>query len=459
MKHRVVALAVLLWTLDASAKSILLTDVNVLPMDTPRVLERHSILITDGVIQAIGPVGSLLVPPDTIRVDGQGGFVLPGLSDLHAHIGGALADETSDVAANQFLLYLATGVTLLRDPGGSDAHFDYRRRINAGELLGPDLHFTSPILEGEDAVWDFAVQVVDPADVEPLIEGFAEQGYWGVKIYHTLSATVFDAVVEAARRHGLPVIGHVPFEVGIERALAKRMFSIEHLRGYDFDGLSAVELEKDGGRSARRFSSIARMTDARRTELVERTFQAGTWNVPTLVIARFLWDAKGREALARQPRFGLVHPAIQDAVKNASALDALFSPESRRTLQEVLPHQQALVRELHSRGAGILIGTDSVLPAYVPGFTPIDEMQAIAAAGIENFEVLHAATLKAAQALGVAGERGTVAVGKRASLIVLAENPVEDLAALWSLKGVLHRGRWLPLASLEHHLRDQLERD
>ena len=89
----------------------------------------------------------------------------------------------------------------------------------------------------------------------------------------------------------------------------------------------------------------------------------------------------------------------------------------------MLPHQQALVRELHSRGAGILIGTDSVLPAYVPGFTPIDEMQAIAAGGIENFAVLQAATLKAAQALGVAGERGTVAVGKRASLIVLAEKP------------------------------------
>ena len=90
---------------------------------------------------------------------------------MHAHIGGAVANETSDVAANQFLLYLATGVTLLRDPGGSDAHFDYRRRINAGELLGPDLHFTSPILEGEDAVWDFAVQVVDPADVETADRG------------------------------------------------------------------------------------------------------------------------------------------------------------------------------------------------------------------------------------------------------------------------------------------------
>ena len=137
MKHRVVALAVLLWTLDASAKSILLTDVNVLPMDTPRVLERHSILITDGVIQAIGPVGSLRVPPQTIRVDCQGGFVLPGLSDMHAHIGGAVANETSDVAANQFLLYLATGVTLLRDPGGSDAHFDYRRPDQCGRAAGP----------------------------------------------------------------------------------------------------------------------------------------------------------------------------------------------------------------------------------------------------------------------------------------------------------------------------------
>lgn len=441
--------------------TLLLRNVNVLPMDAPRVVENQALLVKDGVIAAVGDVRAIRQPRGAKVVDGGGGFVMPGLSDMHAHVAGYTDGESAganaEVAANQLLLYLATGVTLLRDPSGSPAHFEYRRRLREGELLGPDLYFTSPLLEGEQAVWDFAVKLVDPAEAEPLLARYAADGYWGVKVYHTLSAEVFEAVMAAAQRHGLKVIGHVPFEVGVERALASGIYSIEHLRGYDFDGMSPDALAADGGRSAERFGSLATMTDARMNELVGLTVLAGTWNTPTLAINRFLFDAEGRAALAEHPRFRLVHPNLQQAVVKSSALDDIFSAPARTALREVLPRQQALVRRLNAAGAGILIGTDAIVPAYVPGFTPIDEMQALAAGGMPVFDVLQAATRDAAVSLGIDAERGTVAAGKRASLILLERNPLEDLDALWSLRGVVHRGRWLSFAEIEDRLERQAE--
>lgn len=454
-----VAASVLLLALPALGDTYLLRRVNILPMDTPRVLENQDMLVRNGNIAAIGGHGSLLAPDDAIVIDGGGHYLLPGLSDMHAHVSvySDVDGKTDDagVAENQFLLYLATGVTLLRDPSGSPAHFGYRDRIAAGEIPGPDFYFTSRVLEGENAVWDWAIKALDPAEVEPLIAGFARDGYWGVKVYHTLSSEVFEAVIEAGRRHGIPVIGHVPFEVGIEASLIAGMYSIEHLRGYDFDGLSIEQLAAEGGRSALRFSSMNRMSDERMDELVELTLLAGTWNTPTLAISRFLFDTELRAGIAEHPRFALVHPQMQQAQLNANALDAIFSPESKAALREVFPRQQELVRRLNAAGAGLLIGTDAVIPAYVPGFTPIDEMLAIAEGGVSSFDVLHSATVGAAESLGIEARRGTVAVGKEASLILVDGNPLLDLNVLWALQGVLHHGRWMSLADIEQQLCEQ----
>ena len=233
------------------AETILLKDVNILPMNTARVVENQALLVKNGLIVAMGNDGTLVVPAGARVIDGQGGYVMPGLSDMHTHIRGyadaSTAGASPEIAANQLMLYLATGVTLLRDMSGSTGHIDYQQRINSGELPGPELYFTSPVLEGENAAWKASLKVTDPKEVEALVAGYAADGYWGVKIYHTISAEVFDAVATAAEKYGLPVVGHVPFAVGIDGALRAGMDSIEHLRGYDFDGMSEEELAVDGG--------------------------------------------------------------------------------------------------------------------------------------------------------------------------------------------------------------------
>jgi len=234
------------------------------------------------------------------------------------------------------------------------------------------------------------------------------------------------------------------------------MNSIEHLRGYDFDGMSEEELAVDGGRSAERFISLDKMSDERMNELIQQTAAANTWNIPTLAIVRFLYDGDGRAALAEQPRFRRTHPSTQQSVRGATVLDEMFSPESRAALREVQPRQLELIRKLNAAGAGVLVGTDSIVPAYVPGFTVIDEIKMLAASGMSVFDVLHSTTAGAAAYFGIDTQRGTLSVGMQASLILLGGNPLEDLDHLWSLRGVLHQDRWLSMTDMEAMLDEQI---
>ena len=162
----------------------------------------------------------------------------------------------------------------------------------------------------------------------------------------------------------------------------------------------------------------------------------------------FLFDAEGRAALARHTRFESVHPNVQSEVANSYELDEIFSADAKSTLREVLPRQQDLICRINAVGARLLIGTDAVIPGYVPGFTPIDEMKMIAAGGVSVFDVLQAATVGAAVSLGIDAERGTVSVGKRASLILLDGNPMKDLEHLSSLIGC---APWWTTADVNGH--------
>lgn len=446
----------------AAVETTAITGVTVIPVDAPRRLEDQTVLIDEGRILAMGPAATVVVPPGSQRIDGTGRYLLPGLADMHAHIYGfntaEEAAENAPMAREQLLLYAATGVTLLRDASGTPGHFRYRSKTDAGDWIGPDLFVASPIFEGERNVWDFTVKVTEPGAVEPLVAGYAKAGYWGLKIYHTISPAVFEAVMASAERHGLPVMGHVPFDVGIDATLAAGISSIEHLRGYDFDGVPVENLWADGGRSRERFGSWLRMTPVRRQELVAKTVAAGTWNTPTLAVNRLLFDPAAREAVMAHPRFARLVPALQTEMAGMAGLDAIFPPDSRDALREAYPAMLAFIKALHEAGAGLLIGTDSVIPGYVPGFSVIDEIQSFAEAGLSPYDALVAGTRGPAEYLGIDDDRGTVAVGKRADLVLLGSDPLADLGALWDLEGVFLQGRWHSLGALEKALDAERER-
>lgn len=216
-----------LWlgTVTLADDTTVIDRVNVLTMTSEHVLKMQRVVVEGGVIQAVGDVGAAEIPESARTIDGNGRYLMPGLSDMHAHITGYSGEggitESQEIAENQLLLYLSTGVALLRDVSGTPGHFDYQRQLESGQIKGSDLYFTSPVIGGENFVWPFSFKMTDAADADKVIGDFSRQGYWGVKIYHTISRDVFDAIIAASKRHEIPVIGHVPFDVGIEMALRR----------------------------------------------------------------------------------------------------------------------------------------------------------------------------------------------------------------------------------------------
>lgn len=125
-------------------------------------------------------------------------------------------------------------------------------------------------------------------------------------------------------------------------------------------------------------------------------------------------------------------------------MHALFTPEASAAIRASLPQKERFLKMLSDAGADLLVGTDTVVPFLVPGFTPIDEMRFFVAAGLTNYQALRAATSAPARFLGIDSEAGTVAVGKRADLLLVNANPLEQIDNLWRQSGVVLNGRWLP---------------
>jgi imidazolonepropionase-like amidohydrolase len=370
---------------------------------------------------------------------------------MHAHLSGYVTDAGSDkdaIARSEMLLYVATGVTLVRNMVGSDAHIEYRRRVAEGELVGPRVFTATNTVDGPNPVWPFSIRMSDPVQAEQLVESFVREGYDQIKIYNELPREVYAALFDAAAAHGIRVVGHVPFSVGIDAALAAGQYSIEHQRGYDYDGVRPQALARNGGRNAERFSSWQRMSDDRMRDLVRKTVEAGTWNCPTFVVDDMLSDTDGRAKLQRQELLRFVHPEVRKTILQ-NTLDDMFPEDANEALRWSFPQRYKLLKMLSDAGAGLLVGTDTMVPYLVPGYTPIDEMQHFVRAGLTPFQALSAATREPARFLGIDGESGTVGVGKRADLLLIEANPLEDLSNLWRRTGVVLHGRWLPRAELD----------
>jgi len=336
---------------------------------------------------------------------------------------------------------------------GSEAHLEYRRRVAAGELVGPRIFTTTNLVDGPKPVWPSSIPISDSAGVDELVTKFVRDGYDQIKIYNELPRDVYAALLDAAAKSGIRVVGHVPFSVGIDAALAAGQYSIEHQRGYDYDGVRPQALIRNGGRNAERFSSWQRMSDDRMRDLVRKTVAAGTWNCPTLVVDDMMWDTEGRAKLARHELIRFLHPEVRSTILK-NALDSMFPREANEALRESFPQRYKMLKMLSDARAGLLIGTDTMVPYLLPGFTPIDEIQHFVKAGLTPYQALRAATIDPARFLGIDGDSGTIGVGKRADLILIDANPLEDPSSLWRLQGVVLDGRWLS----DEELHGMLER-
>jgi imidazolonepropionase-like amidohydrolase len=425
--------------LATTAEAIAFVGVNVIPMSGgDSILLDQTVIVRNGRIAAIGLASAVNVPRNAHRIDARGKYLVPGLVDAHVHL--EYFDDPCILA-----VFLANGVTTVRNMDGRPFILDWRRRIAAGDLLGPTIHTAGPILDGDPPILDDNTIVRTAADARAAVAGQDSAGYDFIKVYTNISREAYLAVVDAAKERGLAVAGHVSRHVGVAGALEARQHAIEHVAELD----DAVEADDSPTRNRFHWTKLylaMPMDTAKGWRVARELAAAGTWIVPTVVQAdRALPPPDSLPAWLAAPEMTHI-PAEgrarweQRARRSTARMDA----EDWRTVERGRENRRRLLRILREAGVNLAVGTDTPNPFVVPGFSVHEELANFVDAGFTPREALGAATREGARLLGELEQFGTVEVGKRADLLLLATNPLRNLDALRHPLGMMVRGRWMP---------------
>lgn len=425
--------------LPAQQRTVAFVDVTVVPMDTERLIPHQTLVTADGRITALGPVRSIRVPKGARRIDGRGMFLMPGLADMHVHLN--IRGSAGNVSNDEFsTLFIANGVTTVRNMWGNPDILALRRSIEQGSVIGPQIYTTGPLTDGSPPIRPSSRIVENVSQAIEAVTNDKRAGYDAIKVYNRLSPDVYQAIMSTARTLGVPVYGHVPDRVGIEGVLAAHQESIEHVEGY----LEALDRDISPGKAE---------------ELVSMTRGAGTWNCVTLVFYQGAVPADVASQLLAKPSMRFAPPALRAGWKNNRQFASLTAYQFGR-LRLYDEKRKEFVRALHRGGARFVVGTDTPNRFIVPGFAVHEELHNLVDVGFTPYEAICAATrcaaefLKSAEFLKNKDRWGLIAVGLRADLILVTANPLENVGNVSRRAGVMVRGRWLP----EDELQKSLER-
>ncbi len=419
-------------------------DVSVVPMDHERVVRHQTVVVREGKIAAVGPTDRMPIPEGATSIDGQGKYLMPGLAEMHAHI--PRWDQSREFAERVLFLYLANGVTTIRGMLGHRSHLELRQRVRAGELWSPRIWTSGPSVNGN------SVQTVTAAEQAATEQKAA--GYDFIKIHPGLKREVFDALDAAADREGIRFSGHVPTDVGLERALEAGYASIDHLDGYIYLLVAddaQVDLSAEWGFFGVNLAS--HVDESKIPAVAAATRDARVWNVPTQTLMENFASEESVESLLRREGMRYMPQRTLEGWENRwNQWRNASSSGSAETAQRFIDVRRQLIKALQDAGAGLLLGSDAPQVWNVPGFSALRELQALVAAGLTPYEALKAGTHNVAIFFGTTDEAGTVEVGKNADLILLDANPLADISNVKRQAGVMIGGRWMSREMIEARL-------
>ncbi len=424
-----------------------------------------SVAIAGDSIVAVGPTDRLVVQGTPTRVPGHGRYLIPGLWDMHVH--------EQVYGAHGFPLFLANGVTTIRDVGGDlDEVSRLRADVRSGRVLGPTIFMAGPILDDPvvvDVVPKGRWAVTTREDGRRAVDSLAQAGVDLVKVHSLTPRAAYFGILAAARDHGLFVAGHVPDAVSLREAIDSGQRTVEHAFGLAFEntpdgerirremlaraghrgrGREAV-IEAFDARVAAGDSAVAHYDSATAERFARYAASRPVWFDPTLVTIR-------SRMLELEPETR-DFPELQYAPAAARGGDA-WSPTGatperiaagRRSWQGTLQSLRALIRE----GARFVAGTDVPVLTAVPGFSLHRELGLLVDAGLSPKEAIQAATRNAAIATN-RPELGVIGPGKVADLVLLRADPLASIGNVDSIDAVVTRGRLLDRAALARLLDD-----
>jgi imidazolonepropionase-like amidohydrolase len=430
--------------------TLVLRGGTLLNVHTGRQVADSVIVVVGDRIRQVGRAADVAVPGEARVVDVRGKWIIPGLMDMHAHVSG--------VKNLPWGLYLANGVTTIRDPGGHLTALRLaRQELESGKVLGPRLFFAGLILDGNPPLWpDFSIIADTPERATSAVDFLIDQGVDSIKVYNSISEPALAAVLRAAHRRGVPVSGHVPRAMTMTRAVEMGLDCLEHIRVTGRELLPVEEADTIDflpfvQREAllwQRFDLASDKMKALISFLAERK----VFLDPTLTVDE-LSSLGLFEEQAKDPnnRF-LAAGSFDDEVETAPDVFRL-PPELKEAAAAGFRKRLEFIGLCSRAGVQIIAGTDGVgTGTLLPGFGLQHELALLARAGLTPVQVLQAATITAARALRKDADLGSVEAGKLADLVVLDADPLLDIRNAAKVDAVLVGGRLLDRKALDEIL-------
>lgn len=416
-------------------------NVNVVTMEGEVPLLNHSVMVVDDKIYLITNNVSE-IPEGTKVIDGDGKYLVPGLAEMHAHIptpeqGEALIEET-------LFLYLAGGVTTIRGMLGHPRHLELRDQVEDGSILGPRIYTSGPSINGNTAP--------DIETVTGMVRDQRQAGYDFLKLHPGIKLEVFDALVETANEVGITFAGHVSRDVGVRHAINSEYVSIDHIDGY-VEGLVPPEENVDpqqNGFFGINFTDLA--DKSLLSELIQQTAEHNVWIVPTQCLAERWAGPVPTAELMSDDEMAYMSPETLDNWKQSKdnmMSNASYNPE---TVQRWIDLRRLIIKEMYDNEVGILLGSDAPQVFNVPGFAIQHEIEMYVEAGLSPYEALVTGTVNPAIYFGTQDQIGKIKEGHYADLILVEDNPLDDISNLENKVGVMIRGKWLSQEFLDEQL-------
>ena len=396
-----------------------ITNVRVFDPKAKAMTAPSTVIIEGGLIKSV-----TTGPADTTGanvVDGQGGSLIPGLAEMHGHMG-------QDAA----LKNIAAGVTLIRDMGNDNAVLsELITKIEAGTLAGPRV-VRSGFIEGKSPFSsNNGILVSTEEEALAAVDWYADQGdFWSIKIYNSMNPEWVPAMVERAKARGLVVTGHVPAFTNANAMIEAGYDEMTHINQLMLGWVLAPE---EDTRTLLRLTALQRLPVVDLDgEAVDKTLDLMVANGvaidPTFAIHEALLLARNGELQAGMADYVANMPvAVQREAK--AAWSAIGSPEEDAAYKGAFDQMAGTIRRMKDRGIFIVMGTD-----LGGALTLHRELELYQKAGFTPAEILARATFEAADYLGLGAELGSIEPGKKADFFLVPGNPVEDLKAIKTIR-------------------------
>lgn len=374
-------------------------NVNIIPMNSEEILKGYDVVINKKTIADFGKTGEVKVPEgkSAFTIDCTGKYLMPGLADMHTHM----------FNKDDLLLFIANGITTTRCMNGNESVLSYRKEQNHGDILSPKIYSSSPTIADDDLLDNLTMDgdiddsgfdfVFEPEEAKEAVIYYKLIGYDYIKIFDPLKKSLYTTIMKESKNYNIRVVGHVP--IGVDPIAAKQ-YSIEHfLNDY---------LQEPGN--------------------LESVAKSDVWVCPTL----YVYNVKNSKSKELDVNLKYASKRLK---KEWIRWNNFYTAKDFKGFEKI--------GEFVKMGGKLIAGTDCRMQHVIHGFSLHKELEIYVKYGVSPFNALKSATVNAADYLGLLSTTGTIEKGKKADLLLLGANPLEQIKNTQKIEGVMADGQWI----------------